>query len=197
MDARRLNRRERRGFSLMELIIVLVIMGTIAALTIPKLNLSGNRVEAIAQQMRSVLMTAQRTSITRQFDVIISIDTARSELRIAEDTNNNNIIDPGEVRLWRPTGQSEGNIFSVPPRGFSTPTVTSSVVGSSLSQVGGLPSITFHRDGSASSDAEVYVSNSSRGRTEFRLVTLTRSTGRTDMYKLAGTGSAAKWIVSR
>lgn len=181
----------------MELVIVLVIMGVVTALALPKLNLSGNRVEAIAQQMRSVFMTSQRTSITRQFDVIISIDTVRSELRIAEDTNNNGIIDPGEVRLWRPTGQSEGNIFAVPPKGFTTSSVSSSVIGSALTQVNGLPSITFHRDGSASSDAEVYVANKSKGRTEFRLITLTRSTGRTDLYKLSGTGSTAAWIISR
>jgi prepilin-type N-terminal cleavage/methylation domain-containing protein len=195
----RLSRSDRRqhGFSLIELLIVLVIMGVVAAMAVPRLNLSGNRVEAIAQQVRSVFLTSQRTSITRQFDVIISIDTVRSELRIVEDTNNSGTVEAGEVRIWRPTGQAEGNIFAVPPVGFNTATVASSIVGGNFQRVDNLPSIVFHRDGSASTDAEVYVANRSKGRTEFRLITLTRSTGRTDLYKLAGTGASAKWIVSR
>lgn len=177
--------------------IVLTIMGVLMAVSIPRLNLSTPRVEAIAQQVQSVFQTAQRTSLTRQYDIIISIDTVRSELRIAEDVDNSGTIDAGEVRYWRPTGQAEGNIFAVPPVGINTPVVTTSVVGSSFSQVNGLPSITFHRDGSSSSDAEVYVANASKGRVEFRCITLTRSTGRSDMFKLSGSGSTATWVVAR
>jgi prepilin-type N-terminal cleavage/methylation domain-containing protein len=179
----------RRGFSLIELVIVLVIMGVVAAMTIPRLNLSSNRVEAIAQQVRSVFQTSQRTSLTRQFDVIISFDTVHSELRIGEDKDLSGTIDATEIRIWRPTGQNEGNIFAIPP--------TSAIVGSSLKTVDTYPSITFHRDGSASSDAEIYMSNSSRGDVQYRLVTLTRSTGRTDMYRYSGTGSTGTWQLVR
>lgn len=187
----------RRGFSLLELVIVMVIMGLVAGFAIPKLTLSSYRVDAIAQQVRSVFQTAQRTSLTRQYDIIVSFDTAKSELRIASDSNNNHTIDAGEYRFWRPTGASEGNIFAIPPKGFSSATVGSAVVGSNLTNINGLPSIIFRRDGSASSDAEVYVMNPARGVPQFRLITLTRSTGRSDLYKLAGTGTAASWQVVR
>jgi prepilin-type N-terminal cleavage/methylation domain-containing protein len=187
--------RTRRGFSLIEMMIVLGIMGIVAAMALPKLNLNGSRVDAMAQQVRSVLLTSQRTSLTRQFDVIISIDTMRGGLRIAEDANNTGTIEPGEVRFWRPTGRAEGNVFAVPPRGFSTPTVTSSVVGSQLRSLDNLPSIVFHRDGSASSSAEIYVSNGAKGKPEYRCITLTRSTGRSDLYRL--NGKALQWEVSR
>jgi prepilin-type N-terminal cleavage/methylation domain-containing protein len=187
----------RTGFSLLELLIVLVIMGVVAGLTVPKLNLSTYRVDAIAQQVRSVFQTSQRTSLTRQYDVIISIDTFKHELRIAEDADNSGTIEPGEVRFWRPTGQVEGNIFSVPPRGFSTPVVTTSVVGSGLKKIDNLPSIIFHRNGSASTNAEIYVANASKRDIQYRLITLTRSTGRTDMYRLSGTGMTARWLVVR
>ena len=188
--------RQRVGFSMIEIVIVLVMMAVIAGMAIPKLNLSQLRSDAAAQQVRSVFQTAQRTSLTRQYDIIVSFDTAKSELRIAADSNNNGTIESGEYRFWRPTGASEGNIFAVPPKGF-TGTVQSAVVGSNLVSVNGLPSIIFRRDGSASSDAEIYVMNPARGRPQWRLITLTRSTGRSDMYKLAGTGSSAAWQVVR
>ena len=187
----------RRGFSLVEIIVVLVIMGIVAGLAVPKLNLSGYRVDAIAQQVRGILRTSQRTSLTRQFDVIVSIDTLNRLLRIAEDSNNSGTIEPAEVRVWRPTGQAEGNVFAVPPRGLNTPTVKNSVTGTSLRTLNGLPTIVFHRDGSASSDAEIYVANSSRGQPQYRAISLTRSTGRTELYRLAGKGSAATWQVAR
>jgi prepilin-type N-terminal cleavage/methylation domain-containing protein len=185
----------KHGFSLIELLIVLVIIGVVAGLTVPKLNLSTYRVEAIAQQVRSVFQTAQRTSLTRQFDVIISFDTVRSELRIGEDKDNSHSIDPGEVRVWRPTGQNEGNIFSIPPKKLDGTVATKSIVGSDLKSIDNFPSITFHRDGSASSDAEVYMSNASRGVMQYRAVTLTRSTGRTEMYRYNVKG--ARWEMVR
>lgn len=188
-------RRPRVGFSLVEILTVLIIIGVVVAFTMPRLKLSGNRVEAIAQQVRSVFQTAQRTSITRQFDVIISFDTVRSELRIGEDKDNSGTIDANEIRIWRPTGQNEGNIFAIPPRRLDGTVGTAAIVGSSLKSLNGFPSITFHRDGSASSDAEVYMSNASRGVYQYRLVTLTRSTGRTDMYRY--NGEAGIWQMVR
>lgn len=191
--------RRRPGFSLLEIIIVMLIMSVVAGLAIPKLNLSSTRVEAISQQVRSVFQTSQRTSITRQFDVIISFDTVRSELRIGEDRDNSGTIDvaKGEVRIWRPTGQNEGNIFSAPPKTLAGASGSVPIVGSTLKSVDGYPSIIFHRDGSASSDAEVYMSNASRGVMQYRMVKLTRSTGRTDMYRYAGTGTTGTWQLVR
>lgn len=186
----------RRAVTLVELMIVLTMLGVVAGLGLPRLNLGDYRADAAAQQVRSVLQTAQRTSLTRQYDVIVSVDTVQSGLRIAEDVNNNGSIEISEWKFWRPLG--EGNRFRVPPTGLTTTAPTTSVVGSQLTTVGQLPSVVFHRDGSASTDAELYVSSSSRQRTDFRAVGLTRSTGRSELYKLAGAGPGATWrIIAR
>jgi prepilin-type N-terminal cleavage/methylation domain-containing protein len=186
-------KRPRAGFSMVEIIIVLVMMAVIAAMAIPKLNLSQFRADAAAQQVRSVFQTAQRTSLTRQFDVIVSVDTAQFGLRIAEDVNNDGTIQVSEWKFWRPTG--EGNKFAIPPKGLNASTVTSSVIGAQLKIVDGMKSVIFHRDGSTSTDAEIYVQSEYKGRTDYRAISVTRATGRTELYRLSGTGSTATWQV--
>ena len=180
---------------MIELVIVLVIISIIAGMAIPKLNLSQYRADAAAEQVRSVFQTAQRTSLTRQYDVIVSVDTVQFGLRIAEDVNNDGSIQSSEWKFWRPTG--EGNRFAVPPKGVSGAAVSASVVGAGIKTVDALPSVIFHRDGSTSTDAEIYVQSSASRRTDYRAVTVTRATGRTELYRLAGTGTGATWQVAR
>lgn len=179
---------------MIEIIIVLVMMAVVMRMALPKLNTGTFRADAAAQQVRSVFQTAQRTSLTRQFDVIVSVDTTTFGLRIAEDSSNDGIIQTNEWKFWRPTG--EGNAFAVPPKGLNG-TVTSPVVGSNLKTVSNLPSITYHRDGSTSSDGEIYVQSAYKGRTDYRAITVTRATGRTELWRLSGTGSGATWLVVR
>lgn len=186
--------RARPAFSLVEIVIVLVMMAVIARMALPKINTGAFRADAAAQQVRSVFQTAQRTSLTRQFDVIVSVDTTTFGLRIAEDSSNDGVIQTNEWRFWRPTG--EGNTFSVPPKGLNG-SVTSPVVGSNLKTVSNLPSIIFHRDGSTSSDGEIYVQSDFKGRIDYRAITVTRATGRTELWRLSGTGSGATWQVVR
>jgi len=183
----------RAGMTMMELIVVLGIVSVVSALGLPRLDLSQYRADAAAQQVRSVFQTAQRTSLTRQYDVIVSVDTTQGGLRIAEDVNNNGSIEVSEWKFWRPVGQ--GNRFAIPPKGISSPTITKSVVGPQLSTVDFLPSVIFHRNGSASSDAEIYVSSSYRNRTDYRAITVTRATGRSEMFRLGGTGTTASWRI--
>ena len=189
----RTGREREAGFSMVEIIIVLVMMAVVAGLAIPKLNLSQFRADAAAQQVRSVFQTAQRTSLTRQYDVIVSVDTAQFGLRIAEDVNNDGTIQLSEWKFWRPTG--EGNQFAPPPKGLNAPSVSSSVIGAQLKIVDGMKSVIFHRDGSTSTDAEIYVQSEYKGRTDYRAISVTRSTGRTELFRLSGTGPAAVWQV--
>jgi prepilin-type N-terminal cleavage/methylation domain-containing protein len=181
----------RAGLTLIEILIVLTIMSVVMAMGVPHLDLSQYRADGAAQQIRSVFQTAQRTSLTRQYDVLVSIDTIQGGLRIAEDQNNNGAIEISEWKFWRPVG--EGNHFAVPPISVTQSPITKSVVGSQLTSITSLPSVIFHRDGSASSDVELYIASTSRGRVDYRAVTLARSTGRSETYKLAGTGASATW----
>src|SRR5258708_11111515 len=180
---------------MVEIVIALVMLSVVAGLAIQKLNLSQYRSDGAAQQVRSVFQTAQRTSLTRQYDVIVSIDTVLNQLRIAEDVNNDGTIQSTEWKFARSLG--DNNFLMTPPKGVNSTTVASPIVGASLKMISGSPSVVFHRDGSASSDAEVYIGSVYRNRTDFRAVLLTRATGRSEMYRLSGTGTSAIWQVAQ
>ena len=78
--------------------------------------------------------------------------------------------------------------------GVSGAAIHSPITGSSVVTVGGMPTITFHRDGSVSSDAEIYVSIAARGPKWYRALVLTQATGRVDWYRL--NTSTNKWIIA-
>lgn len=183
----------RRGFSLIELVIVMLVMGIVAAFAVPRIDLAGYRANAAAQQVRGTLQTAQRTALTRQYDMIVSFDTPNNRMLVSPDSNNSGTLEAWEQGTWRPLGTPEGNRFVIPPRGFSALPLTSAVIGSTMKKLNGFPILTYHRDGSVSSDAEIYVANGARGKTQYRLVTVVRSTGRADTWRLSGSGALARW----
>ncbi len=55
-----------------------------------------------------------------------------------------------------------------------------------MTTVSSMISVVFRRDGSASSDVEAYVTTRDAVREEFRAVTVTASTGKTDLWKWNG-----------
>jgi prepilin-type N-terminal cleavage/methylation domain-containing protein len=173
----------RAGFTMLELMLVVVIMGVFMSLAIPKMNTSRSRAEGSAQQIRSVFLTAQRTSLTRQYDVIVSFDTAKNAVRIGEDTDNNGVVVGPEWKFWRSLGEGS---FMMPAVGSNNTSPPAATLVGTFKTVDGMPSIIFHRDGSTSTDAEIYVGSPYKNRTDFRMITLTRSTGRSDLYRLSG-----------
>lgn len=166
----------RAGSTVTETIFVIVLIGILAALAVPKINLPGFRSDASARQVRMTLQVAQRLAVTRQYNVIVSFDTVNQTIRMVEDLNNNGIADSGERVTWHPL--HEGTHFTTPPAGINGP-VAQSVSGPDVQTIDGMPSIIFMRSGASSSDLEVYVTSLDAATDYFRGVTVTQSTGRT------------------
>src|SRR5262249_8936511 len=95
-------RRVRRGFSILELTVVLIMMGIIAAMAVRRLNYDRYRADAAMRVVRTVLQGAQRNAIMRQTDIVVAFDLNANLLRILEDTNNNCRQDNGERLTTRP-----------------------------------------------------------------------------------------------
>jgi prepilin-type N-terminal cleavage/methylation domain-containing protein len=180
----------RPAFTLAELMIVVVIGAMMITLAIPRIDTTKFRADAIAQIVRTTLLTAQRQAITRQHDMIVSFDTSGERIRTFWDANNNALIGTGERTTWR--GLDVGVLFPDPQvNGVSGTAISHPVNGGAITTMGGFPSITFHRDGSASTDAEIYVSVAAHGPPWYRAIVITQATGRVDWYRLNTTTN--KW----
>jgi prepilin-type N-terminal cleavage/methylation domain-containing protein len=174
--------RGRRAFSLAEVMIALTISAMMVSIAIPRVDTTRWRADAIAQIVRTSLQNAGRTAIVRQHDMIVSFDTLKDRVRMVYDVNNDGVIGSTERVTYR--GLDVGVLFADPTiRGVNGTTITTAVTGGAIQNNGGLPTITFHRDGSLSSDAEIYVSIAARGPKMHRAIVITQSTGKEEWYR--------------
>lgn len=178
-------RRQMRGYTIVELVMVLVLVGIVSAIALPNIDYRRYRADAATHTLRGTLQHAQRLSIVRQYDVIVVFDLDGRRMRMIEDVNNNRVADSTERVITRPI--EEGITFIVPPIGVNG-AVSTKIVGANLREIDGLPSITFHRNGSASSDLELYLSAMSAHGSDIRAVVVTQSTGRAQGMRYLGSG---------
>jgi prepilin-type N-terminal cleavage/methylation domain-containing protein len=173
----------RPAFTLIELMVVVVIAGVMLKIALPRVDMTRIKADAVAGIVRTTLQYAERQAVTRQHDVIISFDTTGQRIRTLWDANNNGVADGTEHMFWR--GLDQGVLFTdVSTLGVSGDVIHQPVSGSSIATVGGLPTITFHRDGSVSSDVEIYIKVAAHGPPWYRAVTVTQATGRISWYRL-------------
>ncbi len=184
----------RRAFSLIEMMTVLVMAGVMLALALPRIDSSKYRADAVAEIVRTTLQDAQRQAITRQHDMIVSFDTTGERIRVVWDANDDGQIGTTERVTY--FGLDVGILFTDPSvKGVSGSPILKPVSGSAIGTLTGYPTVTFHRDGSVSTDAEIYVSIAARSANKiYRAITLVQATGRVDWYRL-NTGTN-KWAAA-
>lgn len=176
----------RRGFSMIELLTTLIIMGMIAAMTVPRIDMSRMRGDAAVRQMTTLFVQAQRTALSKQYNVIVSIDADNSRLRFVEDRNNSNTVDAGDHTMWM--ALEPGVTFlsaPLPLDGMSGP-----VTFLRPRLIDSYPSVIFRRNGAASSDGVMFVTAKPTDPVATRAVMITQSTGRAESFKYTG----AAWV---
>ena len=173
----------RRGFSLLELTVVLIMVSIIAGMAVPRLNYEKFRADAAMRTVRSILQGAQRNAIMRQTNMVVAFDEATNVMLIVEDADNDCAYDTGERLSTRPL--EDGARFSVPATPYGLP-VSPAVSGPTLCTIKGLPAIQFLRDGATSTDLDAYVTSSRGTKTDYRLVRVTMASGRTEAFRWDG-----------
>ncbi len=88
--------RVRDGFTLVELIVVLFILGLAATFAAPRIDITKFRVNSAVQSLGTTMLAAQRQAVTQQHDIVVLFDTTAHLLRIHEDRNNDGAVGTGE-----------------------------------------------------------------------------------------------------
>jgi Tfp pilus assembly protein FimT len=166
------------GFSLTEMLILIVMLSILAALALPRLDYVRYRVNTDARNVMMTMAYAQRLAVSLQHNVQVTIDAANRQVRTLEDRNDDGQFTADErVRGFQLT---EGVIFDR----NGAPALPAPAPNNEVTQ------ITFWRDGSANTAGVIFL-NTTRGvargdNEDSRALEIVRSTGRTTWWTYTG-----------
>jgi prepilin-type N-terminal cleavage/methylation domain-containing protein len=179
------------GFTMVEMLITIVVLGILATIAMPRINLSRIRSKAAIQTLGTTMLQVQRAAISRQHNMLVVIDNATSSMRIVYDSTNDQTSNNNERVRAVSLGEEVvfGKPASVPARSFGNNPInfTARELGS------GLPAIVLYRNGSAREFGGLYLSTAKAmagapGHSgETWAMEITRATGRAEWLRWNGT----------
>ncbi len=171
----------RTGFSIPELLIVLLLVSVLSYLIVPQLEIVKFKMDGAARGIVAALVSAQRQAVVRQHDVIVAIDTVNRRLRIHQDRDNNGQIDADEPIRQVPL--DDGVVFGLD----GAPALFGGATLGFTDTQDGMPVVRFIRSGSAGEEGHIYLTSSRTATTsdypkDTRAVKVDRATGRVTWY---------------
>jgi type II secretory pathway pseudopilin PulG len=148
--------------------IVAVLVGVVMS----RVDRERARLDSQVQVLGLAMNAAQRDAVLRQHDVRIAFDVGGRRVRVHRDTNNDGIVDLGERETV--IALDDDVLFGLAgadPLSWGPGPVTFAA------GPGGHPTLTFHRNGSASEFGAVYLSSRKAEAGYDRALAVERATG--------------------
>lgn len=174
------------GFSLVELVMVMLLMGILMGIAVPLLRPEKFQLDAGVVLLASTLNAQQRNAVLRQHNIVLAMDTVAGTIRVHYDEDNDGTMDSGEqltlVQL------EDGVVFG---RGGTPARPLGGAALSMVEEQASLQALTFRRNGSASEESILYLTSERARLTsgafteDTRAVEIERATGRVRCYSYA------------
>jgi type II secretory pathway pseudopilin PulG len=176
---------------MVEMLMVIVIIGIVATIALPRINLSRIRSKAAIQTLGTTMLALQRDAIAKQHNIVIMIDAASRSFRVLYDSTNDIRISTNERVRMVPAGEEIvfGKPAAVPARSFGANPVNFTTTEQST----GLPAIVLYRNGSAKEAGGIYLSTVKamagvpNHANETWAMEIVRATGRAEWLRWNGT----------
>lgn len=171
----------RRGFTLVEALVVIVMIGLLLGIMLPRMGVDRWQAKASAQSVGSSLLLAQREAMAKQYNILVLFDQSRNAIRIVYDSADNGRADAADRS--RTIYLGDGVTFGRPSDVPGMPMGNATVSFSSTEPVTGLPVLTYYRNGSAKEFGWFYLTTlkalgSGQGTGRSWAVVINRATGR-------------------
>jgi prepilin-type N-terminal cleavage/methylation domain-containing protein len=164
-----------RGVTLIEMLVVVVMIGILAGIVASKLDWGRYRADSEIRGLLAAMSQAQRTAVSLQTDVRVTVTDGGARLQVHEDANNNASLDTGE----RVTYFALDHGYRIGQRSMTALPAPA--------EPGELTALVFRRDGTASRSGSLYLSPPATGASckYCRAVSIQRATGRTVFWSHA------------
>lgn len=181
----------RRGFTLVEAMVVIVMIGLLLGIMLPRMGVDRWQAKASAQSIGSSLLMAQREAVAKQYNMLVLFDQSRNAIRIVYDSANNGRADANDRSrtIFLGDGVTFGRPSDTPGMAMGNATVSFG----SLEPATGLPVLTYYRNGSTKEFGWFYLTTlkalgSGRGTGRSWAVMINRATGRPEwnIYTASG-----------
>jgi prepilin-type N-terminal cleavage/methylation domain-containing protein len=184
-------RPDGRGFTLIEMLIVVTLICIILAVAVPRINISRIRSKSAVTSIGTTMLALQREAISKQHNILVVIATSPRQIQVVYDSNDNERWDNNERE--RPIPLGEEIVFGKPAAVTARAFGTNPVNFTNTEPTSGLPAIVLYRDGSAKEYGGLYLSTgkamagAANHQAETWAMEMIRATGRPEWYRWNGT----------